>query len=322
MTIHIWTMAEYLAYEAINAGGIHTVLGDSPLHLNRPPEHPRKESKSMGFGTLEHKAVLEPDKVDSSYLIWESEYKGGELIGARWSEKKQDWVGGKLKTAGDTRPKNGQAWNDFESLAASHGRAICTDKEMDRALDIANRARAAKSTPGQRRTAEILADPTLQTEVSITFIHPSTGAECKVRVDGMTDSLGFDLKCWERPAMRPAQLWKQAHNLGYERKAALYEQAIEVETGKPREFALAFVQVVWPFEVAVLTAGPEYLEAGRRDCEAGIRLIQQCRADGYWPGCMEGEFFMKRPHYADADYEDAGEDGALVMNTGGQAAWE
>ncbi len=318
---HKWTMDQYLSYDAINAGMIHTALNDSAKHANRPPEHPRATSKSLSFGTLEHMAVLEPSRVEESYLIWESEYKGGEVVGARWSEKKGEWTGGKVKAPGQARPKSGQAWDDFESLAGSKGRTICTDKEMDRALEVAKIAREAKSTSDQRRSAEILADPTLQTEVSITFKHPITGAECKIRADGMTDTLGFDLKCWERPVMRPAQLWKQAHNLGYETKSALYSDGIEVETGRRRDFALMFVQVVWPFEVAVLIAGPDYLEAGRRNCVAGIQLIQSCRESGYWPGAMTGEFFMKRPRYADSDFEESG-DGDVVINTGGQAAWE
>ncbi len=309
MPVHDWTMAEYLAFDALSSSGVHCLAKKSPKHFR---EAAFRQSKAMAFGSLQHMALLQPGLVDASYAQWSTTYERDELVGARPSKRDVNkLVGGVQKRAGDRRPKSGKIYDAFEAEALLAGLEVCTDVDMAAARATADRVRNHADLPAfgdrsaRRGAGPIVTHPELRVEVSRTFVHPGSGLLCKMRPDGETPELTFDIKCWTRELMTPHKVWSQAYSLGYETKAAWYQDGRRLSGGGDVPFVLIFVQVVPPYEVAVLDcleAG--YLDLGRQTCEAGIARFVECSASGYWPGCMDGITHMQLPPYADFDNEE------------------
>lgn len=147
--------AEYHAHEAVSASGIKEMLR-SPRHYQAYRDGERsKTTEALALGRLVHTVVLEPDRAQAEYYIYDGDRRG------------KDWEAVRDAHPGQTRIKSDQ-WTDALRIRE----AVWAHPE----------ARAALSAGGRA-------------EESVFWQDLETGVECRCRPDWLTSSCAlWDLK--------------------------------------------------------------------------------------------------------------------------------
>ena len=200
-------------------------------------------------------------------------------------------------------PRRGRAWTEYRD--AHSDTTIMTRAEADRAQSCADAVLSC-----DRATDLLLAGAS---EEPITWTDAETGRACKGRPDhagGRT----IDLKT--TAVFEPRRFASLAARLGYHCQLAFYDDgryAVGHEiNGDP---ALIVVQSDPPHDVVVYDAGPDVIEAGRREYRRLLRLLIHCEQSDDWPGVARGQAVrLCLPEWAYADPDD----GAVAITIGGE----
>jgi exodeoxyribonuclease VIII len=102
-------------------------------------------------------------------------------------------------------------------------------------------------------------------------------------------------------------------NLGYHRKAAFYVDGMRQAMGSWStahaevdydHFLFIAFEKIAPFAVAVYHLDPDYVEIGRDQCNAMLRLYAECKAADKWPAYPTDITLISAPEWTRYQLED------------------
>lgn len=249
---------EYHASDRIGRSGLHT-LAKSPRHYwheNLAPDRIRKApTPSMRLGSAVHALVLEgPDAYAGKIAVEPERWPTKAECGVSIEQQKLDFA-----TANESR-----------TIITAEQHALATAMRDAVHAHPAAKLLLSNGTP----------------EVGLMFDHPLTGSPAKALLDWDSvqhNGLIVDLKTASDAS--EAEFAKSAVNFWYHVQAAWYQDAYHAATGEnPKGFVFIVVENTAPHLVAVYFATEEMVQLGRRTYEPVLRLYEECRQTGVWPG--------------------------------------
>ncbi len=229
-------------------------------------DNSRPDTPAKLLGRAAHSIIIEPDTVKSEYAVYRESKTKGE--------------GARLR------------WQAFQAEHEAEGKTI-----LD--VPIYDTCWAMRRACYRNRDALSLLAQATHREISIIWTHRS-GELMKSRIDMLTAGPIVDMK-----STRDITKWRferDAKRLGYHCQAALYQDAVQALTGELRPYKIMAPQSVPPYDAAVFTLPDEALRRGRETYEAGIAMLQKCRAARDWPGMYDCEQELEiRGDYDDDD---------------------
>lgn len=270
---------DYDVIEALNISRIKN-LKRSPQHYLHALAN-RKETPSLIIGNACHVAVLEPERYEQDFCVWDRVTDGGKMS-----------------------PRRGQYWDAFVKNA--NGRVCLTPEQNKLAAAISRAVRTNELAMPYLASG----DPEVTIEWSLA---PELGSRpAKSRLDWITrDERGpvlVGLKT-ARDCRRYA-FGAQSAKLSYHWAWAFYEDAYTFTKGeRPRSVEIV-VEVEPPHAVAVYRIPDDVIEQGREEYWAAVKLLAECEATNTWPGPEPKEEFLSLPSWAygtdDADLDGLG----------------
>lgn len=236
----------YHASEGVSATMLKTLAMGTPAHLKHYMTHGREDTPAMRFGRLIHRAVLEPDRMDSEYI-----------------------VSPKI----DKRTKEGKALY-AEFLVKAQGREIVDQDEMDKIRQIVD------SVHSQSEARDLLSHG--KKEVSIFGIDPITGLTVKARIDILAGTAMTDIKSVEDASDWgfSGQLTKMFWHIQTPHYAAVGELVkIKVEYQ-----SFMAIEKKAPFLCNVVWLNNESIERGFELRQRMMAKIKECKDKNEWPG--------------------------------------
>lgn len=264
----------YLDIPATSISGLKE-LRRSPLHYLHRKQNPKAPSPAMVFGTAAHCAVLEPERFERDYVVW---------------DRRTD--------SGASAPRRGKEWEKF-CAELPDGAEIITVSEAAacRALQAAVRGDPVAAPYLASGMPEVVAQWELD------------GHACKGRFDWLTEidgqSVLVGLKTTRDVAPRPFAA--TAARLGYHLQWAWYADGYELVTGRenPRVVEIV-VEADAPHAVVVYDVAPDVLEQGRTEYARLLELYRECKAADSWPGPATTLQVFSLPAWAYDAETDAG----------------
>jgi len=269
-------------YDAIDAVSITRLkeLRRSPQHYQYLLRNP-KTSQPLTLGIASHVAVLEPERFERDFAIWN-----------------------RMTDAGAMAPRRGQYWDDF--CHAHGGKTILTPSEGELALCI---AAAVRSDPIAMKYLET-GDP------EVTLRWQIGERDCKGRADWLTHLSGRPYLVGLKTARdcRPMVFGSQCAKLGYHLQFAYYHDGFEAIRGEVPGMVEIVVESAPPHAVAVYRITGDVIAQGRDEYLALLELLTRCETEHEWPGPVPVEHELTLPTWAYYAAEDDVEGLGLVAN--------
>jgi exodeoxyribonuclease VIII len=267
------TRDEYMAIAALSVTRLKEI-GRSPQHYRYCLEHP-KTTDALTLGTATHVAVLEPERFERDYAVWERRTDAGAMA-----------------------PRRGQHWEDF--LAGAQGKTILTPDERDTAQTIAAAVRA-----------DMTASPYLAAgEPEVTMQWAFEGRACKGRADWLTrraDGMPVLVGLKTARDCRVFAFGNQAAKLEYGMQWAFYFDGYLACTGHEPRMIEIVVESAPPHAVATYIIDKDIILQGRDNYREMIKVLAECEASGEWPGPVVGEQFLTLPSWYYPAMDDIGD---------------
>jgi hypothetical protein len=211
---------------------------------------PAANAAALELGTATHSALLEPEAFDREYVI------APDFGDCRFRENKARKAAWLAENAG----KKPLAPEDFAAI---------------RGMSAAVRAHP--------EVAPLLARA--QTEVTIRWQDPTTGLECKGRVDGFVEAAGvrlvFDLKTTDDAS--PFAFGRSCASYSYHVQAAFYEAGFAA-LGRPLDaFLFVAVEKAAPYASAVYQLSPRAEAKGRKIVARSMATLLAAFEADSWP---------------------------------------
>lgn len=242
-------------------------MARSPAFCRWNIDHPLTPTPAMRFGSACHYAILEPEKVEDTYLVagaCEAATKAGspctnsgtELIGGAW------FCGIHAKSR---RPDEPQPADPREVLSG----------------DEWDRVRAVRDAVHAHPVARALLRQETRREVSMLWTDERTGLDCKGRIDIYAGETLGDCKI-TRDA-HPHRIERFIAN-GTHRQAAMYFRGLRALGREASDFVVVAVEPEPPHEVAVYLLDPHAIRTGEEHVRRLLKQYAECVASGSWPG--------------------------------------
>jgi len=218
-------------------------------------------SAPLDFGSYVHSLILEPEKTDSEFAIFEE----GMRRGKKWDEFAE---ANKDKTILSATQKNDalQLLNSFKNTNVIYG-----DKDNEREVPISSFIQN-----GVAEQSLIMPHTDDRNEVTI---------PCKVRFDYRREyeTFGsiFDIKTTSEHADDKEQVEKICASWGYDVSAALYVDMVTTFTNKPHDFYFIFLSKK-NNGCSIFKASEQMLERGREKYSVGMRKLYEARRSGIY----------------------------------------
>ena len=265
---------QYLQLPGDSASKLKKAM-QSPLNYKWALDHPDHASTpAMMMGTATHTAVLEPHRMKTDYVLWE------------------------------TGAKRGKAWDAFEE--ANAGKVILSRSEFEDVKGM--RSAICGHAPAARFLEHGLAEVTMQ------WVDPITGRPMHGRIDWLTYLDGqfwlCDLKTTRNSSRR--KFTSDAFGLGYHLQFGLYCDGFHTLTEEFPGFVALAVESAAPYEPAVYVATEDFLTRGHDDYQRVLATLQECEATNVWPARATEEMDLDLPGWAggsnseDNDLSDLG----------------
>lgn len=264
---------KYQQLPGINASLLKELRHSAEMFRYR--QHHPKQTKSLTFGQGGHCAVLEPERFDSDFAVWERRTESGSMA-----------------------PRNGQHWEKFRGEHS--GQTILTADEYAKTRTLQSAIRGngdAMKYLGQHGDAEA----TMQAEIF--------GRQCKARPDWLCR----DWEDLTRPAIvglksardcRSLRFGRQAYALGYHLSWAFYRDIYKAITGHSNPKVVEIVvEAEPPHSVCVYVVPDEVLQLGTEEYLELFSKLDECERTNTWPGPAAGEQPLVLPSYAYGEEE-------------------
>jgi hypothetical protein len=259
-------------YDAINAMSVTRLkeLRRSAQHYQYALANPKK-SDAMTLGIATHVAVLEPERFERDFAIW---------------ERRTD--------AGASAPRRGQYWDDFQMLHL--GKTVLT---RDEGLLSKQIARAVRGSPIAMRYLES-GDP------EVTMRWDRNERACKGRADWLVHMDGTPTIVGFKTARdcRHFQFGAQCAKLGYHLQFAFYHDGYHASTGVRPNLIEIVAESEPPHAVAVYRIPRDVIEQGREEYERLLEQLAHCERTKEWPGPQPVEEDLSLPTWAYAPADD------------------
>lgn len=226
----------------------------SPLALQHAMASSKAQTPAMALGTAVHSAVLEPDDFDTRYAVapsFDRRTNAGKAAAAEW--------------------------------AAAHVGVEALDQDQhDACLRIRDRLHA-------HQDARLwLSESIGHREVEVYWTDADTGIECKAKPDALCPRLGllWDLKTsGGRAGFDMDGIARSIASYFYHGQLGHYAAGL-AQTGRMSVEAIGwiFVQSEAPFDVVVVQADDEMVQAGYALASKALRVYADALRADAWPG--------------------------------------
>jgi hypothetical protein len=266
---------EYRAIEAVSISRLKE-LRRSALHYRYALTNP-KDTEPLRLGTASHCAVLEPERFERQFAVWQRRTEGGNMA-----------------------PRRGQHWEAFEKAHA--GREILTEQHAELALAV---ALAVRNDP-------VALPYLISGEPEVVMQWKIGERACKGRVDWLTRMDGEPVIVGLKTARdcRPFIFGAAAAKLDYALQWAWYFNGYAAIKGgeRPRMVEIV-VESAPPHAVVVYRIPDDILLQGEENYQELLRALEKCEASGEWPGPNTEEQVLTLPSWyypTDDDISDMG----------------
>lgn len=254
------------SYDAIPAMNFSSLkhISVSPMMFQWRKEHPEPRKPSFIFGGAVHCRLLEPEKFDKRYAVFDGTRKG------------EDW----------------RVWQD-----ENPGKESLKPPEMERVKLIVDRVMKGAS-PSHRSARDLLRGG--RREEAVTWTDEETGLACKGRLDYLRPDLLVDVKTIAK-SPSPFLFGAAAASYGYHGQGAFYHDGATADrriNGKQAPWIVA-LQSKEPYDCACYMLDERALNAGRQLYRRLLRVYLQCTQSGMWPGVAPDPMPLLLPAWAD-----------------------
>jgi hypothetical protein len=178
----------------------------------------------------------------------------------------------------------------YDNWRSNDAKAFAAEARMDGRIPLLakdyERVQAMHAAMTKKIT-EYDVDPPLFTagREEVTLVWHEDDVTCRARIDWLTDdhSVIEDVKSTSRSAEHAA-FARRIPDLGYDLKAAFYLRGLKALTGVDATFRWTVIETQPPYELSVVTPGPDVLALGEAKVERALRIWRECLSTGRWPG--------------------------------------
>jgi len=251
----------------------------SPAHykefVDQQGKETKKPKKSFEFGSLVHRAVLEPDRFERLYACEKSHKMDGLHRGSKEYKTK-------LKDFKENHPET----------------VLIDNQSYEDALRIRD------SLYSKRITQVLLSGG--HREITGFFDEPQTGLKCRLRADYVNFSLSSVIDLKTTTDARRESFERELYNYRYYSQAAFYLSGFESITGTaPEAFVFLTVEKSAPFAFKVYELDKATIEVGRNQCLMDLLSFKGCLEKDLWPGYETKEpELLALPYFAWAKQDD------------------
>lgn len=260
MSGQIISRVPYEDYARVDATNISRLkdIEHSPQRYVWRATHPL-ETKPLTLGKAAHCAVLEPERFDRDFVIWNKLTKNG---------------------SGNIAPRSGEQWETFR--AQNVGKSIITVEERDLAMAI---QKAVRADPTAMQYLES-GDPEVSMEWDLPDSWGLPPRRCKGRADWLTR---FDKKrnvIGLKTAVdcREFSFGAAAARYGYPLQWAWYHDGYRTITDVAPLMKEIVVEPKAPHAVMVYNVTEDVLLEGRDRYLELLKILGECELSGKWPG--------------------------------------
>ena len=238
---------EYHAWDAVSNSSLTPML-QSPAHYLYQLENPEEPTESMRLGTALHRLVLEPERFEEHYHVFE----------------KLNWT-----------TKEGRAQKE-QLLSVWKEDQLLTTKQAEKVFGMRD---AIMGNPEAKRWL----DKATHRELSGVWVDRVTGLLCKMRIDAIIDGvMAIDLKTTD-VATYPA-FQKKIYDYGYHRQGAMYIDGVKQLGVKVNHFGFIPVEKEPYHGVGTFRLDDASIGAGKAQLEDLMAKVAACRKTGLFPG--------------------------------------
>ncbi len=237
----------------------------SPAHYKAYLEEPRVETDAMRFGSAYHTYVLEPEKFEEEYYVFDDSAIYQVLIGEGYKSPRSTkdykaWVESEMRVIGDKKTIDKE---DFEKIKAMKDRLF----SHYYCRKLLTGGEAEKSIVGHLQTTD--------GEVGV-----------KARPDYIKEANRFVIDLKTTHDASEDGFTRVAADMGYHIQAAFYSDLMDLITGDGRGWAFYFIaqEKVRPYAFNIFEASPQFIGQGRYEYEQLIKLYNMCVRRDKWPG--------------------------------------
>ena len=235
----------------------------SPLHWR---EEVGVQTDAFTFGSAYHTYMLEPDKFNDQFWVFDDEKIVNELLEDGFSKPRA------------TKKYKGWLYN-YEM--ENDGKLRLSAEEMNRILMMSRRLLAHPYAKSLLSNGE--AERSFYAEMETTV---GIDVKCKARPDYLKEKkrIVVDLKTCQDASAEGFQ--KAAAKWDYHIAAALYLDIVEgyYKTGLPWSFIFIAQEKFPPYAFNIFEASPNFIGQGRYEYELLMMLVKQCETNGKYPG--------------------------------------
>ena len=255
-----YSLEEFISYSGLKN------LKKSPAHYRQYKDEPLDvETDAMAFGSAYHTFILEPEKFEQNYYVFDDDAIYQVLIGEgfkspRSTKQYKEWAESEMRLIGDRKTiekSDFQKIKDMKDKLMSHYycRALLSGGE------------AEYSITGTLQTSE--GDINLKARPDYVKANKHFIIDLKTTFDASED--GFT---------------QAAADNDYHIQAALYSDLMEMITGDSRGWTFFFIaqEKRKPYAFNIFEASPQFIGQGRYEYEQLLKLYKMCIDNNKWPG--------------------------------------
>lgn len=252
---------------SISASGLKK-LKVSPAHFKYGEED--KDTEAMQFGSAYHCYILEPERFEKEYYVFDDDVVCQAIIAKGASEGKE--------------VKNVRATKDYKAWEESEMRVIGERKVINKAEFV--RIKEMKSRLFSHPYARMLLTNG-EAEVGLKGVLTTDVGNIPVKLKPDYIKTGkhliIDLKT-ARDASYDG-FTKDAAKLNYHIQAAFYLDIISrMDNFMPYTFIFIAQEKVKPYAFNLFECSPQFVSQGRYEYELLLQLYKHCTERNYWPG--------------------------------------
>ena len=258
----IKTDGDYFANDAISVSRMKRIKV-SPAHYKEAEEI--KETDAMRFGSAYHSFVLEPEKFESEYYIFDDKSICQTLIGEGYKSPRstkayKEWQASEMRIIGD---KNVIKQDEFDRIKTMRDKLF----SHPYARKLLSKGEPEVGIGGTIKT--IVGDIEVKLKPDYIKADKHTIVDLKTAMDASQD--GFT---------------RAAAGRDYHIQAAFYSDMVEAMRGDniAQRFIFIAQEKTKPYAFNLFEASPQYIGQGRYEYEMLLQLYKYCMDNDKWPG--------------------------------------
>jgi exodeoxyribonuclease VIII len=252
----------YRKHSAVANSDLKVLIDQSPKHyLRNKARTDNKETPAKKLGKLVHCTLLEPEKLEGSFVV-------GPEVNKRTKKGREEWA-------------------EFENETNLKGQIIIDQEQKD----ISDRI--IDSVQNKKHLQALIKNGVFETSL----FWPYRDIVLKSRLDKYIPESNtiVDLKTTKCAEFN--NFSKDIVKYKYHVQAAFYSDLVQFHTGKVPTFLIVAVETFAPWEVAVYKMNRDFLMCGRAEYSAALEKLMECIKTNKWPGYPSQVQTMKAPEY-------------------------